>query len=103
MNTAGGEHMGTQIIVATFAGTDTAQQALDQLYRLGREGWVRTMDAAILVRGQDGQTSIRDTEDVDAPHGAIAGAVTGALVGVLAGPVGAAAGALAGAAGGGVG
>ncbi|HEY7066696.1 MAG TPA: DUF1269 domain-containing protein [Chloroflexota bacterium] len=95
--------MGSQIIVATFGGTGTAEQVLHKLRGLEREGWVRTLDAAILVRGQDGQPSIRDTEDVDAPHGALAGAVTGALVGLLAGPAGAAAGALAGAAGGGVG
>src|SRR5690242_18761204 len=94
---------GTQIVIlSTFEGTETAQKALEALQRLDREGWVKTMDAAVLVRGQDGQVSFHDTEDVDAPHGALAGAITGALVGLLGGPAVAAAGAVAGAAGGGV-
>src|SRR5262249_49101966 len=104
MNTARGEQgMGTQIVVATFGGTDTAQHALEKLQQLDRQGWVKTMDAAVLVRNDDGQVSIRDTADVDGPHGALAGRLTGGLGGLLAGPVGAAAGAIAGAAGGGVG
>src|SRR3954471_246091 len=98
-----GEGMGTQIVVATFGGIDTAQHALDTLQRLEREGWVKTLDASVLVRDQDGQVSIRDTQDVDAPRGALAGAITGGLLGLLAGPVGAAAGPLAAPAGGGVG
>ena len=83
--------MATQIVVATFGGIDTAQHALDTLQRLEREGWVKTLDASVLVRDQDGQVSIRDTQDVDAPRGALAGAITGGLLGLLAGPVGAAA------------
>src|SRR6266516_3424283 len=93
------EGIGTQIVVATFGGTDTAQHALDTLQRLQREGWVETMDATMLIRDQGGRVSIRGTQEVDPRRGALAGA----LVGLLAGPVGAAAGAIAGAAGAGVG
>ena len=64
--------MDTQTVIAIFDGTDTAQQALETLQRLDREGWVKTMDAAVLVRGQDDKVTIHDTEDVDAPRGALA-------------------------------
>jgi uncharacterized membrane protein len=99
-----GYGMDTQTIIATFDGTDTAQQALESLQQLDRERWVHAMDAAVVVRDQDGKVTIRDTQDVDALHGAVAGVISGALVGAftgaemgsVGGPVGAATGAVAG-------
>jgi uncharacterized membrane protein len=69
---------------------------------LNREGVIEILDAAVLVKDRDGKTSVKETEDVDAVHGALFGAIVGGLIGLLAGPGGAIMGAASGAATGGL-
>jgi len=51
----------------------------------------------VLVKDEDGKTSIRETGDLDVRGGRLFGAVTGGLIGLLGGPVGVVVGAAAGA------
>jgi uncharacterized membrane protein len=56
------------------------------------------LDAATLVKYSHGSYEIKDTQDVDARHGAYFGVISGALIGLTAGPAGALIGSVAGAA-----
>jgi uncharacterized membrane protein len=91
-----------ELIVAAFDSTQKAQEALDHLRALEREGVVGIANAAVLVKDQDGRARIRETEDLTGPTGALFGAIAGALVGLLGGPAGMIVGAAAGAATGGL-
>ena len=88
-----------ELVVVVFDKPEGAQEARDFLKKLERsKSLVALRNVAVLVKDEKGQTSIKESEDVDPKHGAIFGAITGGLVGLLAGPVGAIAGAAAGAA-----
>ena len=89
------EPTNTQIIIATFDGTETADEAMKALARIDHDGWVNTADAAVLSRSQDGFVTARDVHESNVLRDTLAGAV----VGLLGGPVGAAVGGVAGALG----
>ncbi|HXV98412.1 MAG TPA: DUF1269 domain-containing protein [Anaerolineae bacterium] len=88
-----------ELVVVVFDKPDGAKEALKLLKQLKREKKIVALrNAAVLVRDEQGQTSLSEMQDVDAKHGAIFGAITGGLMGLVAGPVGAIVGAAAGAA-----
>ena len=93
------EPTNTQIIIATFDGTETADEAMKALARIDHDGWVNTADAAVLSRSQDGFVTARDVHELNVLRDTLAGAFGGAVVSLLGGPVGAAVGGVAGALG----
>jgi len=60
------------------------------------------VNAAVMTKDEKGKVTLKETQDVDAKHGALFGAVAGGLIGLLGGPAGVIVGAAAGAATGGV-
>ena len=91
-----------ELVVAAFNAEDKAAEVLKDMKRLDREGVIDIINAAVMVKREDGRVSIRETEDVSDKRGALLGAIVGGLIGLLGGPPGAVVGALAGAATGGV-
>jgi uncharacterized membrane protein len=93
---------GLELVVLTSEQEGTAAEGLKTLKDLAKKDELAVLNTAVLVKHQDGKTSIREAEDVDAKHGALFGAITGGLIGLLGGPAGVVIGAAAGAATGGV-
>lgn len=87
----------TELVVTNFDGEGAASAAYTSLQRLERDGDIAILDAATLVKHHDGTSEIRDSQNVDAQHGAYFGAISGALIGLLGGPAGALIGSVAGA------
>lgn len=85
------------LIVLTFNEAGKADEALQALKQLLRKGDLSVLNAAVLIKDQDGKTFLQETEDVSPKQGALFGAITGGLIGLLGGPVGAIVGAAAGA------
>ena len=94
--------MNIEFTVLTFDDETTASEALKDLQRLQRDGIVKVLNAAVLVKDKKGKVSVKETEDVDAKHGALFGAITGGLIGLFGGAPGVVVGAVAGAGTGGV-
>jgi uncharacterized membrane protein/sporulation protein YlmC with PRC-barrel domain len=90
--------MDIELLIATFDEVGGADQAMDRLKALLKKGVIEIRNMAVLVKEQDGKVSFKETEDVDARHGALFGAITGGLIGLLGGPAGVVLGAAAGAA-----
>ncbi len=90
--------MQIELLIFTFDDAAKADQARRILKTLDKKDDTEIRNTAVLIKEQDGKTKLKETEDVDAKHGALFGAVTGGLIGLLGGPVGAVIGAAAGAA-----
>ncbi len=90
-----------ELVVWSYVGADTAQQALEALKELDKEKEIKLLNTAVITKDKNGKTKLHEAEDVDAKHGAFFGAVTGGLIGLLGGPAGVIIGAAAGAAAGG--
>jgi uncharacterized membrane protein len=87
-----------EIVAKVFPDVEKANEALAFVKQLDERRTLKILNAAILVKDQDGQTWFKDARDVDAKRGRRFGAISGGLVGLLAGgPIGALVGALAGA------
>jgi uncharacterized membrane protein len=65
--------MNIEFTVLTFDDETTASEALKDLQRLQRDGIVKVLNAAVLVKDKKGKVSVKETEDVDAKHGALFG------------------------------
>jgi uncharacterized membrane protein len=91
-----------ELIVSVYQGADRAARVLADLRQSLSAGDFEIKNAAVVVKDGQGRVHLRESDDVDAPRGALFGAITGALIGLIGGPGGAVAGALAGAATGGV-
>ena len=91
-----------ELIIAAFQDETKADEALQSLKELDKQDIIDVINAAVLVKDQDGKASIKETADPDAKKGALFGAVVGGLIGLLGGPAGVVIGAAAGAATGGV-
>jgi uncharacterized membrane protein len=85
-----------ELVARVFDDPAKAAETLEFVEDLHRSKTLKVLNAAILVKEQDGTTSITDTRDLEPKKGRIIGAITGGLVGLLAGPVGVVVGALAG-------
>jgi uncharacterized membrane protein len=90
-----------ELVIRVFDDSDKAYGALEFVEGLRKQRIIKVLNAAILVKDQDGQVSIQDTKEIDAKKGRLMGAIIGGLVGLLAGPGGAVVGALVGLATGG--
>ncbi len=91
-----------ELLVAAFNDEGEAGEVLKDMRGLDREGVIQILNAAVMIKKENGKVSIRETEDVRGGRGALFGAVAGALVGLLGGPPGVIVGAVAGAATGGI-
>jgi uncharacterized membrane protein len=88
--------MNLELITMTFDDEDTANDAYTGVRTLQADGLIDILDAAMLVKHRDGTSQIRDTQDVDGPHGRLLGIIAGGLIGLVGGPAGALIGAVAG-------
>jgi uncharacterized membrane protein len=91
-----------ELVVAAFDDEDKASAVLKDLKQADKDGVLQVINAAVLVKKENGKVSFHETQDVGAGRGAIFGAIAGGLVGLLGGPAGVIVGAAAGAATGGV-
>jgi uncharacterized membrane protein len=73
-----------------------AREMLDFAQELHQRQTLTLLNAALLVRDQEGTVSVVDTREFTPKKGRVMGAITGGLVGLLAGPGGAIVGALVG-------
>jgi len=87
----------TELLVFVFQEEASAGVALAELREWAVEGSVEIVEAAILVRDDEGEVNVKETADPEPGKGALAGAAAGALIGLLAGPAGVVVGAAAGA------
>lgn len=87
-----------ELVVVTFDEADKAGEARRLLKNLTDKSDIELRDIAVLVKEQNGKTTLKETADVDAKQGALFGAVVGGLIGLLGGPAGVVLGAAAGAA-----
>jgi uncharacterized membrane protein len=91
-----------ELVVAAFSDETRAGAVLKDLKGLEKEGVILLVNAAVMVKDENGKISIKETEDVSSGKGALFGAIAGGIIGLLGGPVGVIVGAAAGAATGGV-
>lgn len=91
-----------ELVAMIFDKVDQASEALEYVQGLHQRQILKILNAAILAKDQDGNTTLKDTRDIDAKKGRLLGAIAGGLIGLLAGPGGAILGALAGAGAGGL-
>jgi uncharacterized membrane protein len=96
------EVAGVELVVVTYDKMDTADQTVLAMTGLTEKEGKGVLNIAVLVKDEEGKTSVSESQDVDSKHGALFGAITGGLVGLLGGPIGVAVGAAAGAAAGGL-
>jgi len=90
------------LVVVAFDAAEEAGQALKLLEGGQKQGTLKVLNAAVLVKDAEGKVTIKDTQDIDPKKGRRLGAVTGGLIGLAGGPVGVVLGALAGAGAGGL-
>ncbi len=91
-----------ELVAMAYDRPEGASEGLDFFTKLHRARTINILDSALLVRGEDGATTVKETGDLDASQGRLFGAITDGLVGLAGGPVGAVVGALAGAGTGGL-
>ena len=87
-----------ELLIVKFDDTATADKALEAIKELSKDKSVQLINVAVLTKDADGETSIKEIDDVYPRQGAWVGGITGGLIGLLAGPIGAVVGAAAGAA-----
>lgn len=85
------------LVAKVFDEADKAAEALEFVQTLHRDHIIKLLQAAVLVKDDDGTTHLQDTKNLDPKRSRVFGAVAGGLVGLLGGPVGVVIGALAGA------
>jgi uncharacterized membrane protein/sporulation protein YlmC with PRC-barrel domain len=91
-----------ELLILSLAQADQADAALQALKQAIKRKEISMLNAAVLVKTEDGKVSLKEVEDVGSKRGALFGAISGGLIGLLGGPVGAVIGAVAGAASGSV-
>jgi uncharacterized membrane protein len=75
----------TELLAIVFAGETRAQEVLEVVDRLHREGAVDLHNAAVITRDAAGKIAVRERNDLTAREGAVGGAVLGGVVGLLRG------------------
>lgn len=91
-----------ELVVAAFNEQGKAKEVLAQLEDLQKQEILFLVNAAVMVKDEDGKVRLKETQDVSGGKGAAFGAVIGGVVGLLGGPLGVALGASVGAAAGGL-
>ena len=93
-----------ELVARIFDNPDQASEALQFLkdVQAQQRGYLKIVDAAVLVKDLDGKITVKETADVNAKQGRLFGAIAGGLIGLVAGPAGVVVGALAGAGTGGI-
>jgi uncharacterized membrane protein/uncharacterized protein YrrD len=91
---------GVELLILSLSQPDQAEAALQALKAAVKQKEVSMLNAAVLVKTEDGKVSLKEVEDVGSKRGALFGAISGGLIGLVGGPVGAVIGAVAGAASG---
>ena len=77
--------MSYEMLVVSFPGEGTADEALTALRGLESEATIDLESSAVIVRRENDKVSIRENKDFNAQQGAIAGAAGGLLLGALFG------------------
>ena len=85
-----------EVMARVFDDPDKASEALEFVGDLHRRKVIKILNAAVLVKDEDGKASLKDTRDIDPKKGRLLGAITGGLIGLVGGPVGMVIGALTG-------
>lgn len=85
-----------ELVAQVYDDRHKAIEELDFVAWLHRERSINILNAAVLVRDEDGKTSLKETVDLGVRQGRLFGAITGGLIGLVGGPACAAVGALAG-------
>jgi uncharacterized membrane protein len=88
-----------ELLAASFENQNTANQCLDQLKRMHKQGAIDLIDAAVLVKQADGKLKINEVEELTPRKGGKRGAIIGGIFGAIFPPtilISAAVGALAG-------
>ena len=91
------EGKNVELIARIFDDPDKANESLEFVQELHKQKTLKVLHTALLIKDEDGATSVKETGDVDVRGGRIFGAITGGLIGLIGGPVGVVVGALAGA------
>lgn len=81
-------HLSVQFVVAAFKDMDSASNVLAELKQARRSGLIDIEDAAVIIKGADGKSKIRETNDMGIGKGAFIGALIGAILSLIAGPLG---------------
>ena len=89
-----------ELLIATFGDETQAGQVRDDLKEMERNGSIDLIDAAVIVRKQDGKVHFDETADPSGKTWAKRGAIAGGLVGLIFPPAIIASAAVAGGAGG---
>ncbi len=89
-----------ELVAFVFEDTQKAGETLDWLRELHRSKRLKILSAAVLVKQQDGKTSVKEIGDLNASGGAKRGAIVGGALALL-GPIGIVAGLVGGAIAGG--
>jgi len=89
--------MKMEFAIFIFAGEEQANQALNELRLLKKEGVVELLNATVLVKSLDGRVVIKQMQYIDRKNGALFGSIVGGLVGFLGNIPGAIVGAATGA------
>jgi uncharacterized membrane protein/uncharacterized protein YrrD len=91
-----------ELLILNLPQADQADVALKALKQAIKKKEISMVNAAVLVKTEDGKVSFKEVEDIGSKRGALIGAIGGGLIGLLGGPVGVVIGAAAGAASGSV-
>jgi uncharacterized membrane protein len=75
----------TELLAIVFAGETRAQEVLEVVDRLHREGAVDLHNAAVITRDATGKIAVHERNDLTAREGAVGGAVLGGVLGLLRG------------------
>jgi uncharacterized membrane protein len=86
----GGPWAGAEIdlVGVVFEDTNRAQEMLDFVMQTSFDGRARIRNAAVLVKRNDHEISVREQGDLTTRDGAFAGALIGGVVGLLTGGIG---------------
>ena len=72
-----------QIFVATFDNELQGKQALEDFQAMDKEGSIELIDAAVIVRQDDGKVKFEETADPSGKKWAKRGAIAGGVVGLI--------------------
>jgi uncharacterized membrane protein len=72
-----------ELLAASFSDQYAANQCLDQLKRMDKDGTIDVLDAAVLVKQADGKLKINEVEELTPKKGRRRGAVIGGIFGAI--------------------